>query len=569
MERVGGQFRASAEGELMPKGKTAVVPALIVVLAVASGGWFLQRDVGLGANVYFQTRLLEEVISRIDRHFVDEIEVDDLYDAAIQGAVRQLEDRNSVFLEASDWEDVRIRTQGEYGGVGLEVNDRDGHITIVAPIPGTPGARAGLRPGDRIVEVDDASVAGWKTDQAVDLLRGEPGTAVRMGIQRPGVERILSFDVTRAVIQFPSVPFATMLGGGVGYVPLRIFNGTTTTEVRAAIDSLSAEGMTSLILDLRFNRGGLLDEGVGLTDLFLDPGMDIVEIRGRSSAPERYTARASQEYPDLPVVVLVGHGSASAAEIVAGALQDHDRALLVGSSTFGKGSVQSLFPLSGGNVLKLTTARWYTPSGRSIQKAPADQLARLENGVITIFGDFAERPDLADKPRFQSAGGRLVRGGGGIVPDLWVLQDTLTSTERNAYLKYESVGNDFAPAVQNWAVRYLQEHPALEPGFGITDADRASFQTALAARGADITMDDLLRARRYVDFLLGREIALQAWDDPGLFKRTAGTDGQLQRAVDLLLAAHDQTELFRLAGTPLGGTRPGGDGPASGNDSSR
>ena len=553
----------------MPKGKTAVVPALVVVLAVASGGWFLQRDVGLGANVYFQTRLLEEVISRIDRHFVDEIEVDDLYDAAIQGAVRQLEDRNSVFLEASDWEDVRIRTQGEYGGVGLEVNDRDGHITIVAPIPGTPGARAGLRPGDRIVEVDGASVAGWKTDQAVDLLRGEPGTAVLMGIQRPGVERVLSFKVTRAVIQFPSVPFATLMEGGVGYVPLRIFNATTTAEVRAAMDSLVAEGMSSLILDLRDNRGGLLDEGVGLTDLFLDPGMDIVEIRGRSAPPERYMARGEQYYPDMPVVVLVGHGSASAAEIVAGALQDHDRALLVGANTFGKGSVQSLFPLSGGNVLKLTTARWYTPSGRSIQKERADQLARVENGVTTVQGDFAERPEVAGRPRFESSGGRIILGGGGIVPDLWVLQDTLTRDEREAFRKFYAGGDDFVPALQNWAVRYLQEHPFLEPGFSITDADRSSFHAALQERGADITLGDLLNGRRYVDFILGREVALQAWDDQGLFERIAGTDAQLRRAVDLLLAARDQRDLFTFSPIPFGDTRPGGDGPATGNDSSR
>jgi len=549
--------------------KTTIVPAILVVLAVTSGGWLLQRDVGMDANVYFQTRLLEEVVSRIDRYFVDEVQVDELYQAALRGVVEQLGDRNSQFLEASDWENVRIRTQGEYGGVGIEVDERDEQLTIVAPIPGTPGARAGLRPGDRIVEVDGASVEGWPIDLAVDLLRGEPGTTVTMGIRRLGVERVMSFDVTREVIHFPSVPFATMLGGGVGYVPLRIFNGTTTAEVRSAIDSLRAEGMTSLVLDLRNNRGGLLTEGVGLADLFLDEGMDIVEIRGRNTAPEIYTARDGQEYPDLPIVMLIGHGSASAAEIVAGALQDQDRALLVGATTFGKGSVQSLFQLSGGNVLKLTTARWYTPSGRSIQKESAVQLARAESGVVTLPGDAAERPSLADKPEFRSAGGRLLHGGGGIVPDMWVLQDTLTTEEYAAVRKIYEAGSDFFVASQNWAVHYIQAHPELQRGFRITDADLASFHAALLERGAEVSFDDLVRARRYVDFHLGAEIALQAWEDQGRFDRTAADDLQLGRAIELLQVADDRLELFELAGNPLASDRTGGVAPAGGSASPR
>ena len=545
--------------------KTTIVPAMLVVLAVTSGGWLLQRDVGMDANVYFQTRLLEEVVSRIDRYFVAEVEVDDLYRAALRGVVEQLGDRNSQFLEASAWEDVRIRTQGEYGGVGLEVDDRDGHLTIVAPIPGTPGARAGLRPGDRIVQVDGISVEGWLIDQAVDLLRGEPGTTVTMGVRRPGMDPVMSFDVTREVIHFPSVPFARMLDRGVGYVPLRIFNGTTTAEVRSAIDSLVAEGMTSLVLDLRNNRGGLLTEGVGLADLFLDEGTDIVEIRGRNTAPEIYRARGAQEYPGLPIVVLIGHGSASAAEIVAGALQDQDRALLVGATSFGKGSVQSLFQLSGGNVLKLTTARWYTPSGRSIQKERADQLARAESGVVTLPGDAAERPNLADKPEFTSAGGRLLHGGGGIVPDMWVLQDTLTTEEYAAVRKIFESGSGFFVALQNWAVHHLQAHPGLKPGFRITDADLASFHAALLERGEEVSFDDLVRARRYVDFHLGAEVALQAWEDQGRFDRTAADDLQLRRAIELLHAANDRIELFELAGNPLESGRAGGAGSAGGD----
>ena len=510
----------------MTRGKAVLVPALVAVFAVTSGGWLLQRGVGMRANIYLHARVFEEVVERIEGHFVGEVDVDDLYEAAIAGVVDHLGDPNSQFLPAARWEDERIRTQGEYGGVGLEVADRDGYITVIAPIPGTPGARADV---------------------------------------------IIHFDVTRAQIHVPSVPFATMLDDGVGYVPLLIFNRTTTKEVRAAIDSLAAEGMTSLVLDLRRNRGGLLTEGVGLTDLFLDPGMDIVEIRSRASAPEKYAAMVDQSYPDLPVVVLVGYGSASAAEIVAGALQDHDRALLIGSTTYGKGSVQSLFPLSGGNVLKLTTARWFTPSGRSIEMASADQQARGDRGVLTVQGDVAELPELGDKPEFRSSGGRRVRGGGGIVPDLWVLQDTLVAGEREAVREILASGGAFVTALQSWVVDYLQENPDLEPDYRLTDADLSGFRTALEGRGADISMETLQRARRLVVLHMESEVALQAWGDRGRFERIAGTDAVLGRAMQLLTAVEDQRELFLLAGSPLAEAeaQPVGEGASAGDDSAR
>lgn len=553
----------------MTKGKTLAVPAVLSVMAVGTGAWFLQTAPGTGANLYLRARVLEEVVARIEEHFVDEIDVDELYDAALEGVVSKLGDPNSSLLQAPDWEDMRIRTEGEYGGVGLEVSGRDSVVTVVAPIPGTPGARAGLRPGDRIVEVEGRSVVGWGTDRVAQILRGEPGTSVRMGVRRHGTDRVIPFEITRAVIQLKAVPFAVLLEGGVGYVPVEIFNGTTTEEVRNGLDSLGAEGMTSLVLDLRRNRGGLLLEGVGLSDLFLDAGSDIVEVRGRESARESYRAADAQARPDLPVVVLVDNGTASAAEIVAGALQDHDRALLIGAPTFGKGSVQSLFPVAGGRVLKLTTARWYTPSGRSIQKDPLEPLIVDANGVVSVRGEVVRRPDPSDRPRFTSAGGRELLGGGGIVPDLWVLPDTLTSAESEAVRKLFAVGGDYVQALRNWAVRYLQRHPALEPGFEMTDADLTDLHGSLAERGAGIALADLLQARRTVKYHMGSEIALQAWDDRGRFERNAGSDAQLRRAVELLLGAESRRDLFGMAGTSAGEPGQGGGGEAGGNGPSR
>lgn len=550
----------------MKRASSLRLPGLVFIGAVICGGWFLQSDIGSTSNIYLHARIFDEVMRHIENDFVEEVDVDGLYEAAFNGLVNQLDDPNSRFLTARDWEEERIRTQGDYRGVGIEVINLDGFITVSAPIPGTPAARAGMRPGDRIVEVDGRSVEGWVSDQAVGLLRGEPGTSVRIGVTRPGVDRVITFEVTRAAIQVPSVPFATMLEGGIGYVPLLTFNRTTTQEVRAAIDSLSTEGMTSLVLDLRANRGGLLTEGVALTDLFLDQGKPIVEIRSRSADPEAFVAMRDQAYPELPVVVLVGRTSASAAEIVAGALQDHDRALLIGTTTYGKGSVQSLFPLAGGNVLGLTTARWYTPVGRSIERNRSARTSRLGDGPITVRGNPAERPDLGDKPRFTSSGGRLLHGGGGIVPDLWVLQDTLTTVERTALDEIQASGIGLFAARHNWAVDFLGKHPDLDPGFIVTDADLESFHAALLERGFEVPLETFMQARRALEFSLGSDIASLAWDDLGRFRRARETDAQLARAVELLFAAESRAELFALAGSPLAGTAPADGGPAPGGD---
>lgn len=544
--------------------KPARLPGLIVIVAVLCGGWFLQNGASPGANVYLHARVVNEVVRLIENDFVEEVDVGRLSEEAINGLVDRLDDPNSRFVPASVWESERIRTQGDYAGIGIEVVDRDGFITVSAPIPATPAARAGIRPADRIVEVDGLSVEGWESVQAVGLMRGQPGTTVHVGVRRPGVERVITFELERAVIQVPSVPFAAMLEGRIGYVPLLIFNRTTTQEVRAAIDSLAAEGMRSLILDLRGNRGGLLSEGVAVTDLFLDRDGPIVEIRSRAQEPEGLVAVREQAWPDLPVVVLVDATSASAAEIVAGALQDHDRALVIGVRTFGKGSVQSLFPLPDGSVLRLTTARWFTPVGRSIDRDRSSRYARPHRGRATVQGDPAERPELDDEPRFTSAGGRPLRGGGGIVPDLWIPQDTLTSGERAAWDELLASVEGFSAALQSWAVDYLSRHPDLQPGFTITDSDLLDFLAALRERGSEISPEGVMSARAALEPLLGGEAALLAWDDLGRFRRLRGSDGQLRRAVEILLIAATQPEVFQLAVSPLASLRPVEGGPGGG-----
>jgi len=520
------------------------MPTLVVAFSVAAGGWLLQEGVDRSANVYVRVRVLQEVVDRVRSSFVEEIDQDALYNSAIEGVIQELDDPHSSFLPASDFEDLRIRTEGEYGGVGLEVVYRDDHVTVVAPIPGSPGARSGIRAGDQFVEIDGIRADTMTTDQAVEILRGRPGTKVDVKVRRPGVEEPIPFTLERAVVQLKAVPFAMMLPGEVGYVPLQTVRETSTAEVRAAVDSLSEVGMRALVFDLRGNPGGLLDEGIEVSDLFLEPGDAIVETRGRAeNQNETFRASDPDRYPELPVVVLVDGTSASAAEIVAGALQDHDRAVVVGRTTFGKGSVQSLFRLTGGNVLRLTTARWYTPMGRSIHRDPEASLP-AEPHALAISGQVVDSTNVNELPEFQSMGGRTLHGGGGVVPDLNVTPETLTPAEAQAVQRLFRRGGAFQVALFGYAVTYVRDHPRLQPGFRLGQGDLQAFYATLPDREAAVDRADFDQAERFVRYHLEREIALQAWGPQGEFEQGMPHDRQLGAALELLEGVRTQAELF-------------------------
>jgi len=532
----------------MRRFSAAVTPGLVLATAVLTGGWFLQKGVSQDKNVYFQLRLFEEVVDHVLSSYVDPVNREDIYQSAIDGILGDLGDPNTSFLPASDADDFRIRMEGEYGGVGLEVIDRDGWVTVVTPLPGTPGTRAGIRAGDQIVGVGGESTDGWDPDEVVAGLRGRPGTDVSVMIRRPGIEEPIPFTLTRATIRLKSVPFALELEEGVGYVPLLSVSETSFDEVRRAVDSLEALGIGQLILDLRGNPGGTLDQGIAITDYFLDPGQEVVETRGRAANQnETFRAMRGQAHSELMVVVLVDERSASASEIIAGALQDHDRAVVVGAPTWGKGSVQTLFPLTGGNILRLTTARWYTPVGRSIHKEREDQIASLERGTLTLNGFLATLPDTTAKPAYRTDGGRRVLGGGGIVPDVLVMADTLTTREMEAVQELDRSGGSFQTAVFNFAVRYLQEHPEPTQDFRVGEAELEQFRGILADARVPLSPSQFQRLDRFIRYQLEREIALQAWGEVGEFERMIQGDRALQRALALLRDAGDTSDLLRLA----------------------
>src|SRR4051812_38703569 len=327
----------------------AVVAIAVLSCAIVSGGWLVQRGLittgqPAAARNVDGARLFSQVLERVQQEYVDSTAVKDVYQRAVDGLMLELGDPHSAYLTADRLSRLNETTSGQYAGVGLEIDVREGWITVVRPLPESPAEEAGIRTGDRVSEIDGKSTFRWTLEEARKALRGEPGTPIVLSVERFGASAKIPFHLSRRRIHVSAVQHAVLLGGGVGYVDLLAFSDSAGPEMRREIDSLRKAGMTRLIFDLRGDPGGLLDQGVAVSELFLDPGQDIVSMRGRTAEVTRsYEDRQPQAWPDLIVGVLVDSMSASASEIVAGALQDHDRAVLVGTTTYGKGSAQTVF----------------------------------------------------------------------------------------------------------------------------------------------------------------------------------------------------------------------------------
>ena len=359
---------------LKTRGILVLVIGTILGLGLSFGGELLKLSAPDKPDdlTWEQARLFAEVMERIKQDYVEPIDDRALVESAIRGMVSDL-DAHSEYLDADEYQDIRISTSGSYSGVGLEVSEDSGRILVVAPIDGTPAFRAGIRPGDVIVAIDDASVRRDGLKETIGRLRGRSGTRVSVSVLRGPDAELLVYNLRRENIRVASVRSDT-LDPSIGYVRISQFNENTASELSRAVDALqdgfSADGdeLRGLVLDLRNNPGGILDSAVDVSDLFLDRGV-IVQAEGRTSEAHFVREAGTGDILDgTPIVVLVNKGSASASEIVAGALQDHHRALVVGTETFGKGLVQTAMPLSRGRAIKLTTSRYFTPSGDSIHE---------------------------------------------------------------------------------------------------------------------------------------------------------------------------------------------------------
>ncbi|HEY0779027.1 MAG TPA: S41 family peptidase [Gemmatirosa sp.] len=529
-----------------------VHPKPVVVLAalsaaIVSGAWLVGRGVeGQGPTTAAGAHLFDEVSRRVAREFVDSIPPERLLDQAAAGLVRELGDPNSTLLSPDRLNRLTESAEGTYAGVGLRLDVRDGVVTVVNPVPGSPGERAGVRAGDRIIEIAGDPTHGLTAEEATKRLRGAPNTPVRFVVERPGVEGRIPVTVTREEVRLRSVRRIALLGDRVGYLDLATFTAASTAEVRQGIDSLRTLGATSIVFDLRGNLGGSIDQGVAVADLFLDRRQLVVRTAGRRADDDRrYVDSLPAQFASLPLVVLVDGGTASAAEIVVGALQDHDRAAIVGTPTYGKGSKQNVFPVAGGGALKLTTALWYTPSGRSINRplAAGDDAAGDEETPAAPDSSGARRP------RFRTDGGRTVFGAGGIAPDV-TAGDTAAAPAELAFVR--ALGRQvtaFRDAVAEYAASPAARALAARPGFAVTPAARDAVWRGLAARHVVMTRATFDAANSLVDRQIGYEVARTVYGPEAEFQRRAVDDAALRAARRIAAGATAPAEVLARATT--------------------
>jgi carboxyl-terminal processing protease len=532
----------------MIRHKGAVV-AVVALAALASGGWFLQQQTEPAGSVYQQARLFDDVLAHVADYYVDSLDERQLYQMAIDGMLDQLGDPYSVFLKPDDFRQLSEATTGNYSGLGIQIDVRGGWITVIAPLPDTPAERAGVQTGDRIVELDGQSTEGWNQEKAVKMLRGPVGAKADLLIRRTGIDEPMKFNLTRATIHIRSVDprITMMLDDRVGYIALSPVSESSAREVATAIDTLLKQGMKSLIFDLRNNPGGLLDQGVAVSDLFLDPGKAIVETRGRApGSSHEFSDSKQQSWPRLPVVVMVNGGSASAAEIIAGAMQDHDRAVLVGTPTFGKGLVQSFWRLTPETGLKLTTARWYTPSGRTIQRVTRTE-AEQEAQVIAAQRGQDIKPDTTLV--FKTDAGRMVYGGGGIRPDIYVMADTFTMAERTFVRTLGDKIPAYRDALTSYAIELKEGNRLANQNFTVTEAMVDEVVRRIRAKGADLPDSVVAGARMLLQQELGYEAARYVFGRSAEFRRRMSDDPQVKRALALAQKAKTPQDLLSLAAT--------------------
>ncbi len=511
-----------------------VIVAGTLLGAFVMGGWLLQRGTHTGTfTAYEGAKLFENVFRYVQDRYVDTVSDSALYRKSVDGMLYELRDPYSTFLPPDRFARLNESTTGNYAGLGVEVDVRDGWLIVVGALPGSPAEHAGLQPGDRIVEIAGKQTRGWTNEEASKVLRGKTGTSVTLRIERPGSSTPIELKVQRTTIHQSAVRRASLLGDGVGYIDLKAFSDSTAKELNGAITNLLARGMKTLVLDLRTNPGGLLNQGVRVSDLFLNPGQKIVGMRGRLAEVNRdYADTAKQRWPQLPLLVLVDGRSASAAEIVAGALQDHDRAVLIGTPTYGKGSAQSVIPFGTQGGLKITTARWFTPAGRSItRKRPAD--------------DESDDPLPARRERFRTDAGRTVYGGGGITPDIVAGDSTMPALEANLIRALGAKARHFRDAVTDYALYLKSTRSVTSPDFVVTPAMREEVWQRMKARGVDVPRSVYDEAEPLVSRVIGFDIARYIFGSEAEFRRRASVDKALQKAIEVAHGARTEQDLLK------------------------
>jgi carboxyl-terminal processing protease len=504
------------------KRSSTIMMLILVVLTVTIAGLVVAR----AANVRDTVLLFQDVMHKIRDEYVDQVDLEKLIYGGIRGMLGTL-DPHSQFLTKKQYDDLMVSTHGSFGGLGIEIDIRNDWLTVIAPIEGTPAHRLGIIGGDRIVKIEGKSTRGITMTEAIQKLRGPKDTQVTIAIQREGEPELLDYTITRDIIKIKSVPFAAMIDDEMGYVRLAAFSDDTGEELRGALRDLRSQGMEKLIVDLRRNTGGLLSQAIEVSEQFLEEDQIVVSTRGRQPQQNRQFKAGSRAMGgDYPLVILVDNQSASASEIVAGAVQDLDRGLVVGLPTFGKGTVQSVMRLPGGNALKLTTAMYYTPSGRCINKyADYDE----DNAYVLPDG-------AADSTRaYFTEARRVVYGGGGIKPDIEIEPEELAKIASR--LARQGLVFEFA-------VHYVATNGEIPEDFGDDPALMEGFKEFLAEKEFEYTEEEFNEGRDFIDIMLRSEIARKVWGDETAYTIRLEGDSQLQKTIELVKEATTLSDLF-------------------------
>jgi carboxyl-terminal processing protease len=495
-----------------------------------------------GENVGTQLMKLNAILRIVRDNYVEDPAESKMLDGAIRGMLEEL-DPHSVYIPADEQKKIAEQFKGEFEGIGITFSIQNKWLTVISPIPGTPSDKLGIRAGDRIIKIEGSSAYGISNEEVFSKLRGKKGTTVNVTIARPGIETPLDFTITRDTIPIFSVGAAVLMPDKeTAYIKVNQFTATTDHEVVQALDSLKKLGMRQLLLDLRGNPGGYLDQAWKVADLFLPRSdMMIVYTKGRtprSNAEYRSTGVGSRY--DVPVVVLINHGSASASEIVSGAIQDHDRGLVVGERSFGKGLVQTPYPMPDGSAVRITTAKYYTPTGRCIQR-PYDGKSE-EDYIAEAFEDDAtaapEKADTVKRETFRTDGGRTVFGGGGITPDPTIHSGKLTGT--SARLLSKRVYFD-------WATEYAVKHPELGKDFAkfsrdfeISNDMLGMFRSHAVSDSIEIKDDEWTKDLEFTKNNLKGELASVLFNDRDMYVMVRlQTDDQVLAAMRMFGVAKD------------------------------
>ncbi|HTY38750.1 MAG TPA: S41 family peptidase [Bacteroidota bacterium] len=530
---------------------------VVALMAVSLFAGMEIKQLISGDNVIDQADKFREVLSLTQKYYVKEVDPQKLTESAVEGLLEKL-DPHSVYIEPKAFQQVAEEFRGNFEGIGVTFTLRNDSILVVDTFGGGPSAKVGIQTNDRIVRIGDSTSIGWTNDQVKAHLRGPKGTKVRVGIHRPGTKEILDFEIVRDVIAITSVDIAMMVTDDVGYISVNKFSEQTAAEMERSLKKLKEQGMKRLILDLRLNPGGLLEQAFEMADLFLDGGSKdaphkIVYTKARlPEFNEAYYAKDGQAYERLPIIILISNYSASASEIVAGAIQDWDRGLIVGETSFGKGLVQRQWTLKDGSALRLTIARYYTPSGRLIQRdyegKDRSEYEKEAFGRKEQEGDNLEHKAESDssRPIFHTHGGRIVFGGGGITPDYVIKNPQLTELtqsilRRGLYDQYVTTYLDGT----GLSVRseYGKDWKKFRSSFLITDQMLAGFKTYLKNHDVKIDEKEFEKDITFTKTRLKATVARNFWGNEGWYPLMLQVDAQYQKALSLFPEAEKIAKL--------------------------